>query len=187
MTFIEGLAIVFWPMTSVVAIFLVWLWRRMWRVRPNLFVFIAVFTSIFLTVLLFKVIGHESAAGVLDLGVFDVLLGAFFLVPLFFARRRLRGAKGIAAGSIALVFGLLFFGNGSRNLIGDFVLSRQYVVGTVEKIYENSGRSGRYYHVYINGQHHPTTANVFAQLRRGDRIRAEIGAGSGTIYSAKPL
>jgi hypothetical protein len=80
-----------------------------------------------------------------------------------------------------------FFGYGSRDLIGDFVLSRRYVECTVEKIDENSGRSGRYYHVYINDRHYLTIANVFTKLQKGGRIRAEIGAGSETIFDVTPL
>ena len=184
-TFIEWLAIAFWPIMAL-AVVLAWRpMRRMWTTRNNLFVVIAVFSFFALIIILFGVIGNQTAVSVFDVAVLFSLVGGSWLWLVVKVARRARSAR-ILMTTLNLFFALAFLTFGLLWL-ADFILPRREIEGTIDKIYEDVSRSGWHYHVFIDGRHHPTTADVFTHLRQGDHVRATIGAASGLIFRTDPL
>ncbi len=75
-------------------------------------------------------------------------------------------------------FGLYF----ARMFVVDAFYPRIIVEGRVEGLrYNRGGRAPRLSDIAINGQMFHATRDLHAQLRPGDYIRAEIGAGSHVI------
>jgi len=124
-----------------------------------------------------------------------ILLGGFFCSLLIFGlatSQRRRNLKCLPSGqkmrlllmsTLLALLGISSFAYGVRNLIGDYLLARQYVEGVIQETRSSfSRRGGIGFHLHINGQHYLTTADVFERARTGDHVRAEVGAGSGMIY-----
>jgi hypothetical protein len=68
------------------------------------------------------------------------------------------------------------------NVVGDYLLKHQVVVGRVEGARVVRGtRSPSTYQVIIDHQGYNITRDLLAQLRRDDVVEAEVGVASGTI------
>lgn len=113
-----------------------------------------------------------------------IVAGALCCVGFFFAYfSRPSGAD--RAGGLIL-FGLagpalLFFG--SNVLIQDYVRNRAVIEGTVSQLNARTGsRKTADYRVVIDGKRFWATREIYEALKDGERVRAEIGKGSGYIY-----
>ena len=74
-------------------------------------------------------------------------------------------------------FGFYF----ARIFVADAFYPRIIVNGRVEGLTYNRGRAPRLSDIVINGQTFHATRDLHSRLRRGDYIRAEMGAGSGAV------
>jgi hypothetical protein len=88
------------------------------------------------------------------------------------------------AGLLLLALALGFYGSMLTNEFArDLFLSRIIVEGSVERFDVRSGprRIAVHRYVFVSGRRYEVTYDVFTRLRPGVAIRAEIGAGSGTL------
>lgn len=107
----------------------------------------------------------------------------------------LRGAKGTtgygptsrwSTSKVALVlcFAVALSGYASWYLVGDYLLPHRAIEGYVERaVYHRGSRSPGWYELFISGKGYAVTRDVLTSLHPGETIRAEVGAGSGTILS----
>lgn len=179
-------ALLCWPLIAAGALIIYWASRMKDKIAPSKR---SVFGIIALTMLFGPVVyvfwkSTESAAMVFNTDLVMIALGGSVL-----AMMHLRRNKAVAwrLATLALV-GVLMIGVGGWKLIGDFVLPREFVDGTVIKTSRVYGyrRSTKYY-IQINWQRYATTAEVYDRFQEGARIRAEIGIGSHTVLHATPL
>jgi hypothetical protein len=85
------------------------------------------------------------------------------------------------------MLGLWTIGIGGWNLIGDFALSRDVLDGQITATAHAYGAAGRdNYRIAIDGRHFNATAEVYARVHSGDRVRAELGAASQTVLRVTP-
>jgi hypothetical protein len=96
-------------------------------------------------------------------------------------RARQRRQNPVVLGIIALVMGGfgLYLG---KVFLADAFYPRAVVEGRVEDLrYRPGGRAPRLFEIIISGQTFRATRDLHHQLRPGEYIRAEIGAGSHAI------
>jgi hypothetical protein len=87
---------------------------------------------------------------------------------------------------IMLLLGLLALAFGSYRLIGDFVLPQLVVEGRINSVSRSSMKMDTY-SIVIDGHAYGTLRDVFLAVKTGDRVRAEVGAGSKTVLHAKRI
>lgn len=108
-------------------------------------------------------------------------------------RARLAAVRGLGnrhpvKTTIAAVFMSILFFYASWQIVGDFVLPRSIVVGTVTGArYHASYRTPGWYEVSIGGQTFTITRDLLAQLRPMERVALFVGRGSGTVFAVKEL
>jgi hypothetical protein len=112
-----------------------------------------------------------------ETNVFYIAVGLAFLIPI----REAMGKATVAAAAA----GIGLIGLGGWYLIGDFLLPRQPVAGTITGARSAHGKAGPHYYAVVDGRSHPITADLFETLHPGDRIEALAGKASGTLFSIK--
>jgi hypothetical protein len=141
--------------------------------------------------------GNETQLYFLSAQILLTLFGAATLVfpiknPSFRSYKPKPNSWGAAVlrASFALfgLFLLVFFG---AHAFGDLLLSRQIVEGRVDRAWVDwdwrHRALWRGYRVVIDGKRFDTTNEVYSHLRVGDRVRAQIGVGSQTIFRAEVI
>lgn len=111
--------------------------------------------------------------------VFYIAVGLAFLLSIRDSMRK--ATAPLAAVGIGLI------GVGGWYLIGDFLLPRQPVAGTITGARSTHGKAGPHYYAVVDGRSHPITADLFETLRPGDHIEALAGKASGILFSIKAL
>jgi hypothetical protein len=188
MTLLDWFAVAYWPLAAGIVLLYSLMWRgaQGHKQRTLVFSLAAFATLISLLVVFVGLLANQSKIALIDGYIFFVVLGGLFFVAIRFAARTTKADPRILA-SAAAIFAIIFTGIGLWNLVGDFAISRITLEGLVTDTYASTSRSGRSYHVLIDGRHHPTTADIFAAMKKGERIRAEVGAGSGNIFAFQPM
>jgi len=190
-TALDLLAILYWPLAVLTVVaFWRWLkrsgnnaWKRRWLV-------VAATLTAFAFVIFLTLPGHRSAIVVLDRHILFVVLGCAFLAPvavLAWLRLRSRIEKFPLAVAFAGLFGLPFLSYGLWQITGDFLLRPETVEATVTGMKADVSRSGAHYHVFLNGKHHPTIADVYDTLQVGDQVQASVSVTSGRVFGAKQV
>ncbi len=97
--------------------------------------------------------------------------------------QRPRSRFGLAIAALAMATLGVWCG---WNVVGDYLLTHQVIVGRVEGGRVVSGtRSPSTYQVIIDHQRYNITRDLLAQLRRDDVVEAEVGVASGTILAIR--
>jgi len=101
--------------------------------------------------------------------------------------RTIRRAS-IVMRPIFILFGAAIVIAGLYALYEDTALPKLFVQGQINNMtyYYGRGFETKYF-VVINGASLRATREVFLRLKTGDRVRAEIGAGSKVIVRAEPI
>jgi hypothetical protein len=184
---LTGLALGYWPLVAILAFVVLRAWRHFGgNKKAQNILSIAATITVFALIGVFRLIANQSKVTLIDFDILSLAFGGLFLWMIKFAAVTRKMNRKFAVATM-LFWALLFGGIGAQYLIGDFALPRNVVSGTVTNIYEETSRSGRSYHVFIDGHHHPTTADVFYEIDKDKRIRAEVGAGSGYIFHVERL
>ena len=87
---------------------------------------------------------------------------------------------------LVVFVGLVTIAFGSYWVIGDLALPRLIVEGRVDRV-SHSGLKKDNYSIVIDGHAYDTLRDVYLAVNAGDRVRAEIGAGSKTILHAERI
>ncbi len=87
---------------------------------------------------------------------------------------------------LMVVVGVSFFALGSWYIAGDFLVPRLKVVGVVKQTSTTRGKAGVHYHVQLDDKYYDTIGKLFDTLRAGDRIEADVGRASDTIFRIRP-
>jgi hypothetical protein len=156
-------------------------WKRGWLI-------VAATLTVFAFVFFLTLLGKRSAVVLFDWHILFVVIGCVFLIPvavLIWLRSRSRIEKLPLLAACGGLFGLAFVSYGLWQIAGDFLLPLETVEATVTGLKADVSRSGPHYHVYLNGKHHPTTADVHGTLQVGDQIRASVSMTSGTIFGVE--
>jgi hypothetical protein len=96
------------------------------------------------------------------------------------------GAKAIRVATFMI--GSLMFAIPSYLLVRDVALPWSILEGRIDNLRIHRDHIGSpEYKMVIDGRWHDTTNEVFSTLRIGDRVRAEIGAGSKTIFRTERI
>ncbi len=104
-----------------------------------------------------------------------------------FASHRARTRGGVTNVLLALLFGAGAMWLAS-DLLADTLRPRVVVTGAVERMWSSSGTRGRRsFYLVISGTRVQTTRDVYGVLRNGDRVVAEVGAGSGMVLRVERL
>jgi hypothetical protein len=178
-------AVLFWPFVGALgALYLIFRSNEKFKTAFPILTGIWLFP---LAVLGWSFLGHESSITLLDVAL--VVLGAS-LVWSGIKRRREILNNGIGVVFLFL-FGLPLVCWGTWNIIGDYLLARESVIGQIENL-QTHHMTGRYsgptdYLVWLNGHEYSTTKHLFDNLRVGDAVQAEIGKGSGYILRIRPV
>jgi hypothetical protein len=86
------------------------------------------------------------------------------------------------------ITGLAFFTLFGWHFVGDFLRERQHIQGMLGPKPVKSGRFGvPSYYLHLNGRDYETTAEVYKSAGSRGYSRAEIGAGSNTIFKIEPV
>ncbi|MBX9845498.1 MAG: hypothetical protein K2Z80_27190 [Xanthobacteraceae bacterium] len=130
---------------------------------------------------------------VLNGQMFAILLGALVawvgLSAKAFAKTHIGGQPrkmpGLVRAGFALVGLAIVMGFGII-AIRDIVLPRRVVEGHVDRAYKSGGYGlDSEYVVVIDGKRFRSTFETFEHIRPAQRVRAEVGAGSGMIFAAE--
>jgi hypothetical protein len=92
----------------------------------------------------------------------------------------------VVARPLAILFGLIVLSFSSYWLVGDFVFPRLIMEGRVDSVSHSSARWDRFT-IVINGERHNTLRDVYLAVGTGDRVRAELGAGSKYVLRIERL
>jgi hypothetical protein len=182
---VEAIAWVYWPLAVLVVVAFVRRWRRTERnSATESWLVVAAFLTLVVLLIVLGALGNRSAVVLVDWHILNLTVGSVFLVgAVLAARHRPMGTKLLSAVLVLGASGLAFASLGAWHLVGDFPLPRRTIEAVVDKTNISTGRLGQAFHVYLDGQHHPTTADVYRTARIGERVRASVGLGSGNIFS----
>jgi hypothetical protein len=172
---IDSLALAVWPAIIVVA-FLV-------RSKPHPVIGVAALLAGLLLVIILIYSFHHTAAGLANGYIFAIVLGVLFV----FVRRKNEGTVTLvlrrAIGAMMLTYGCWY-------LVGDFLLRRTQVDGLVARVDQgrSSYRSGDWrYFVEVGARRFETTKEVYQSVEPGQRVRADVGKGSGKILAVERI
>jgi hypothetical protein len=123
--------------------------------------------------------------------LFFVFGGIFFLslltlVP-FGAYKKLARLPLLLLISLSLGLGISLLTSGIWGLAGDHMFERERVEGVIEETQVIVTRSGPRFRVRINDRNFLTIEGALDDLRRGERILAETGRGTGMIYRLETI
>lgn len=147
---------------------------------------------LFAGALVFGWMGHWTKLLFLNFQFSFVLIGAACTTAALSPKMSAAMAKGpflwprSMTRPIMLLLGLLALAFGSYRLIGDFVLPRLIVEGRINSA-SHSGSKMDKYSIVIDGRTYDTLRDVFLAVKTGDRVRAEVGAGSKTVLHAERI
>ena len=82
--------------------------------------------------------------------------------------------------------GLVMIAFGSYWMIADLALPRLIVEGRIDRV-SHSGLKKDNYSIVIDGHAYDTLRDIYLAMNVGDRVRAEVGAGSKTILHAERI
>jgi lysylphosphatidylglycerol synthetase-like protein (DUF2156 family) len=127
---------------------------------------------------------HHTTMALANGYIFAIVLG---LVMIFVRMNDQTSIRRI----LIRVFGAVTLTYGCWNLVGDFLLRRTQVEGVVSHVEQGRSpswnRSAWRYHIELSGRRFETTKVLFERVERGQRIRADVGKGSGMILAAEQL
>lgn len=188
MSLINFFAIMYWPLGALTTLLLFVVYRRRGTTtkRQNLIGFLIVCPLAMSFLIFFPyVLGNQSAIALIDIYILFCVAGAIMLLALFAGRKDFKGR--IARLCVAAMGAVILY-YGASSFVGDFILPRLHIEGTVENAVKTfSSRAGYFYEIHIDGQRYNTTADIFSQLHSGERVRAEIGVGSHNIFKIEKL
>src|SRR5262245_34036508 len=176
MPIVDLIAIAFWPVVLAV------IWRA-WRLRadpascavPLSAAAILVGAAVIAT-LVFDIV---SLWVLFDIYAGMILFGGLCLFALYARWSAFPAWKRIFIG----LFSLALIGVGAAVLAADHVMARQIVVGSIDRLFIHHTALGlNEYNVSIDGRLYKATTRLYATLRVGEYVRAEVGRGSGFIY-----
>jgi hypothetical protein len=190
-SWIDILAVLCWPVGALGVVAFIGLYRVRDRLdRPVRQALGLAALSLLLGPFLFIFFeGNESVVMLVNFDLFMVLLGGLLVVGFIVLVRRPRVdmTTGWRAVLCSLI-GIGFIVYGGWSLVGDFLMPRDQIVGYI------TGTSHRFrirgpddYGVSINGIRFKTTGEVFGRVHTGERVRAEIGAGSNVVLQIQKL
>jgi hypothetical protein len=188
---IDVLAVLCWPIIALGVVAFVGLYRVKDRIdRPVRKVLGLAALTLLLGPFLFVISeGNESVAMLINFDLVMILVGGTFVGGFVAMVRqpRIEMTSGWRTVLCCLI-GIGFIGYGGSSLIGDFLMPRDQIVGSI------TGMSHRFrskgpdeYNVSINGRPFKTTGELFGRVHTGERVRAEIGAGSQVILQIEKL
>jgi hypothetical protein len=136
--------------------------------------------------------GHRTTLLLLNFQLFMVLFGAAcvgvglssrmsamaFSRPSLLPRSLMR--------PLIILFGLFAFALGAKWIVGDVAFPRLIVEGQVDRI-SHLGVKWDEYSIVIDGSAYNTLRDVYLAVNTGERVRAEIGAGSKTVLRAERI
>jgi hypothetical protein len=185
-SWIDVVAPLCWPVVALGVLFGVGLARVKDRLGqgPRQVLGILVIAMVLVPLLLIIFEGNESLVMLADVDLLLLLLGG---AAVWLAHRRWR--VDAALRTFAFVFfGAAMIGFGGWSLIGDFLLPPDQFVGRITYASHRFRIKGPdEYRVWIDGMSFKTTAQVYGSVHTGERVRAEIGAGSRFILHAEQL
>jgi hypothetical protein len=88
--------------------------------------------------------------------------------------------------AVFVLFGFLAIACGLYWLIGDLAFPRLIVEGRIDRT-TNYSRHGDQYVIVVDGKRYDAIREVYLARKVGERMRAELGAGSKTILQADPI
>jgi hypothetical protein len=130
--------------------------------------------------LLIFIIYNHSVRLLIAQDILLVCLGGTFV---WWVARRSRAGRTRKVAQI--VVGFLFLAVGSGIIVGDYLLPRRHVVGTVDRIV-SSWEFGPRYDVYLDGQMYLSTSDLLNSLAVGRRVMIDVGVGSKHIFRVVP-
>jgi hypothetical protein len=176
MSLVDLIAIAFWPVVLAI------LWRA-WRLRadppscavPLCAAAILVGAAVIAT-LVFDIV---SLWVLFDIYAGMILFGGLCLSALY-ARW---AAFSVWKRTFVGLFSLALIGVGAGILAADHLMPRRIVEGPIDRLFIHHTALGpNEYNVSINGRLYRATTRLYATLRVGELVRAEIGRGSEFIY-----
>jgi hypothetical protein len=87
---------------------------------------------------------------------------------------------------LMILIGLVALGFGSYVVVGDLTLPRLIVEGRVDGA-SHSWSKRDTFSITIDGKRYDALRDAFLAVRAGERVRAEVGAGSKTILQVEPI
>jgi hypothetical protein len=175
-TVLDALAIAFWP-------FVVGAAAAGWLLRADQGSLAVAWSAAALAgiagILSVTIFDVTSLWILLDMFVGMILFGAVCLLVVYWRWSALpRGSR-----ILLIVMGVAGLGAGGEQLVGDYLVPRRVVQGTIENLFISWQAFGPdAYHVRIDGVLYLATVPLYRTLRVGDRVEAEIGRSSGYIY-----
>jgi hypothetical protein len=144
------------------------------------FVVLLIGVPFFLVVFIYK---NETELLSFDADAAYLLFGTAWLIGF----RKLLDFKTTPGWDVLTVLiGFACIAIGGGYLAGDFLMPRQKIAGVVEGTFTTRGKAGMHYHVVLDAGRYYATGDVYATIHAGDRIEAEVGRASDTIFSFKP-
>jgi hypothetical protein len=129
--------------------------------------------------LLFNFLFLMILGGVACLGVgISASASAMLVTPTLLPRSLMR--------PLMILIGLVALGLGSYFAVRDLTFPRLVVEGRVDAV-SHSWSKGDTFSITIDGKRYDALRDVFLAVRAGERVRAEVGAGSKTILQVEPI
>jgi hypothetical protein len=179
MTVLDVVAVAFWP---VVLGLLLLAWAN--RSDMSLVAVVSAALIVLAGIIYISFAGIASLSVLFAQHVGLILGGAFFVWATYVARHKLSLTARAGIG----LFGLALIGIAGAQLVGDYLLPRQVVQGAIDRLHAFGHSKGPdSYEVSIDGKLYPATTRLYDTLRPGERVRVEIGRGSGYIYRLERL
>jgi hypothetical protein len=198
MSLADQLLIGWWVFVPVVSIALFLRFRRhggtKWLQYPNISrrgraLVIALLLILPASFFIVMWMSHETRLYVLTLQLFLIIFCAS-LVSLAVAAALAKSSKSIGlktamffmavTGTISAAFFIII-------MIQDLFYPWRVVEGTLESRYSFGERWSISYWIKIDGRPYKTTNEVYNALKIGNRVRAEMGTGSKTIFRVQPI
>ncbi len=136
-------------------------------------------------IVMLSLFSHYSALIIADQYCAMMVAGAFLLFS--FPRKGETTWKNV----FSLAIGIALLAGSSWYLVGDFLVRRQSVEGTIldlrKKRVVSARRSRIHYNIDFSKRTYETTFDIYRTVKKGQRIRAEIGQASGLILAVAPL
>jgi len=162
-----------------------------WKGRALTVLLVTTGLILFILFLVMIWLHDQTRLHVLNLQILIVLFGALVMfaplkeTPSISSYRPKPGSIGAKMVGISFfVFGALIFCGGSALLIGDVVYPWRVIEGRVDGIMIRYGRRLPIpeYRIIIDGNRYSATHDVYSEMHVGDRVRAEMGIGSKTLF-----
>jgi hypothetical protein len=189
-SWIDVIAVLCWPIVALGVAAFVGLYRAKDRLDPSVrqALGLPALALLFGPLLVIFFEGNESVAMLVNFDLFMILVGGALVGGFVVMVRQPRVATAIAWRAVlGCLIGVGIIVYGGWNL-GDFLMPRDQIVGYITDTSHRFRIKGPdEYAVSINGRRFKTTGEVFGRAHSGERVRAEIGAGSQMILQIQRL